>query len=162
MDHAETRAASGLDKLARAANVLAALALAGMALTQTWQVFARYALHHAPAWTEPLTLILLACTLSFGAAASVHQHGHFRFPLLVALLPPVWQRLCHRLSALCVFLIGIALMLGAGTLALEGIDIRMAGTVLPQSTGFIPLALGGALMAIFALPQCWHGQGAPT
>lgn len=151
-----------LDTLARWSNGLAALALAGMAVTQTWQVFARYALHHAPAWTEPLTLILLACTLSFGAAASVHQHGHFRFPLLVALLPVFWQRLCHRLSAICVLSIGLALMIGAGTLALEGFDILMAGTVLPQSAAFVPLALGGGLMALFALPQCWSGQGAPA
>ncbi|AVP98270.1 hypothetical protein C7S18_14185 [Ahniella affigens] len=151
-----------LDQLARLSNGAAALALAGMAITQTWQVFARYVLHHAPPWTEPLTLILLATTLAFGAAASVHQHGHFRFPLLVALLPMFWQRACHRLSAACVLVIGVAMTIGAGTLAVEGFDIRMAGTMLPQSAAFVPLALGGALMALFALPQIWSGQGAAS
>lgn len=151
---------SWLDRLARWSNGAAALGLAGMAMAQTWQVFARYVLHHAPPWTEPLTLILLATTLSFGAAASVHQHGHFRFPLLVALLPAFWQRVCYRLSAICILAIGIAMLLGAGTLAVEGFDIPMAGTVLPQTAAFVPLAIGGGLMALFAAPQIWSGQGA--
>jgi hypothetical protein len=38
-------------------------------------------------------------------------------------------------------------------LLVDGFDIRMAGAPLPQSIAFLPLALSGLLMVLFALPQ---------
>jgi len=139
--------------VARASTVLAALGLFGMVITQGWQVLARYALNASPSWTEPLTLICLTTTLAFGAAAGVHARSHFRFPLLVMLLPAAGQRAFARLSALIVIAIGLLLAVYGLQLGVDGLDVRLAGAPLPQGSVYFPLALGGALMSLFALPQ---------
>lgn len=150
---AENALERALAPLADAATVLAALGLFGMALCQGWQVLARYALNASPSWTEPLTLVCLATTLGFGAASGVHARSHFAFPLLIRLLSPAAQRAFVRFSALVVIAIGLMLLFGAGSLGLADLDVRMAGAPLPQSAAFFPIALGGGLMALFALPQ---------
>lgn len=142
-----------LAPVARASTVLAALGLFGMVITQGWQVLARYALNASPSWTEPLTLICLTTTLAFGAAAGVHARSHFRFPLLVMLLPAAGQRAFARLSALIVIAIGLLLAVYGLQLGIDGLDVRLAGAPLPQGSVYFPLALGGALMSLFALPQ---------
>lgn len=142
-----------LEGLARASTVLAALGLFGMVIAQGWQVLARYALNASPSWTEPLTLIFLTTTLAFGAAAGVHSRSHFKFPLLVLLLPEAGQRLFVRMAALIIIGVGLLIAVFGLQLGLDGLDVRMAGAPLPQSTAFFPLALGGALMSLFALPQ---------
>ncbi|MFY8134863.1 MAG: TRAP transporter small permease [Aquimonas sp.] len=142
-----------LEPIAHAATVLSSLGLFGMVLTQGWQVLARYALNASPSWTEPLTLICLTTTLAFGAAAGVHARSHFRFPLLVMLLPETGQRALARLSALVVIGVGLLLAVFGLQLGLDGLAVRMAGAPLPQSSAYFPLAAGGALMSLFALPQ---------
>ncbi len=149
----DTSPRTALDHLARASTGVAALGLAGMAIAQAWQVLARYVFNDAPSWTEPLTLTFLACTLSFGAAASVHDRAHFAFPLLVAQLPGSVRPWFARLSSLVTLVIGGLLAYGATRLALDNVDIRMAGTLLPQAAPYFPLAIGGVLMGIFALAQ---------
>ena len=142
-----------LDSIAWASTLVAALGLFGMVASQGWQVLARYALNASPSWTEPLTLLFLTTTLGFGAAAGVHARAHVRVPLLVKLLPPVWQKQFARLSALVVICVGALLAVGALMLGLADLDVRMAGAPLPQSAAYFPLAIGGALMALFAIPE---------
>lgn len=145
-----------LDRIAHLSTLLAACGLFGMVICQGWQVLARYALNASPSWTEPVTLVCLTTTLGFGAAAGVHARSHFRFPLLVLLLPVAGQRLFARLSALVMIGVGLLLAVGGLMLGLADLDVRMAGAPLPQSTAYFPLACGGALMALFALPQLIH------
>jgi len=38
-------------------------------------------------------------------------------------------------------------------LLMDGLDIKAAGAHLPQSINYLPLSIGGALMAIFAVNQ---------
>jgi TRAP-type C4-dicarboxylate transport system permease small subunit len=40
-----------------------------------------------------------------------------------------------------------------GELLVDGWDVRMAGAPLPQGLFFLPICLGGALIAVFALEQ---------
>lgn len=153
MNDITTNHSGPLDRVATAASGLAALALAGMVVVQGWQVFARYALNASPSWTEPVTLLLLSVTLSFGAAAGVHMRSHFSFPLLVRLQPEGTQRALARFTALIVIGIGGLLAAGGGFLVVDGWPVKLAGAPLPQGVMFLPLAAGGALMVLFALPQ---------
>jgi len=145
-----------LDRLATLATALSAFGLAGMVAVQAWQVVARYLLNDSPSWTEPLTLVLLSTTLSFGAAAGVHARSHFAFPLLVQRMPGTAQRALARLAAALIVGIGGLLAVGGARLLLDGLAVKMAGAPLPQGITFLPLCAGGALMAVFALPQLWR------
>jgi TRAP-type C4-dicarboxylate transport system permease small subunit len=127
-----------LDRVAQAATAIAATALVGLVIVQGWQVFARYVINDSPSWTEPLTLLLLSTAMSLSAAAGVRTGRHFAFVLLAEAV---------------VVAIGSTLAIGAGVLWLDGLDVRLAGAPLPQSSAYLPLCLGGALMVVFGLQR---------
>ncbi len=140
-------------RLARAATMVAGAALLGMAATEAWQVFARYVLNDSPGWTEPTALLLLNTAMSLGAAAGVRSWSHFGFFILVHNVPQALQRALQAFACLVVAAVGAALAVWGAQLLLDGIAIPAAGTVLPESAVFLPMALGGALMFVFAIER---------
>jgi TRAP-type C4-dicarboxylate transport system permease small subunit len=133
--------------------MVAGVALLGMAATEAWQVFARYVLNDSPGWTEPVALLLLNTAMSFGAAAGVRSWSHFGFFILVHNVPPALRTGLQAFACLGVAAVGAALAGWGAQLLLDGIAIPAAGTVLPESAVFLPMALGGALMFVFAIER---------
>ena len=153
-DAAVTAAApDALAKLARAAALVAGASLVGVAAVEAWQVVARYVLNDSPGWTEPVALLLLNVAMSLGAASAVHGRAHFGFMVLQQAAPPRIGRALAVFSDLVVAGIGLVLAGYAARLAADGWTVPMAGAPLPQSAAFVPLAIGGALMALFALAR---------
>lgn len=129
---------------------VAATALLGLVVVQGWQVFARYVINDSPSWTEPVTVLLLSTAMSLGAASGVHTNRHFGFFLLADSLRPTLRRVVRAVSPLVIMLIGAVIAYWAGVLLLDGLDVRIAGAPMPQSIAYLPLAVGGALMVLFA------------
>jgi TRAP-type C4-dicarboxylate transport system permease small subunit len=155
-----------LDRLAGVAIAISATALVGLVVVQGWQVFTRYVLNDSPSWTEPVTLLLLATAMSFGAAAGVHTNRHFGFYLLAESLPAAVRRVLYVARPLLVASVGAMIAGWAAVLLLDGLDIKIAGASMPLSINYLPLSLGGALICVFALYKAWlalrppAGQGA--
>lgn len=59
-----------------------AAGLLGMTGIIGWQVFARYVLNAAPAWTEQAALFLMLWFILFAAAAGVREGFHIKISLL--------------------------------------------------------------------------------
>jgi TRAP-type C4-dicarboxylate transport system permease small subunit len=148
------------ERLAGIATAIAAIALLGLVAVQGWQVIARYVLNDSPSWTEPVTLLLLSTAMSLGAAAGVHARRHFSFALLADALGPSPRRLLQRLQALTVMVIGAMLAYWGTRLLFDGLAIPTAGIAMPESIDYLPIALGGALMTLFALVQMLAGETA--
>lgn len=142
-----------LDRIADVTIHIAVLALLGLVVVQGWQVFARYVINDSPSWTEPVTLLLLATAMSLGAATGVHTRRHFGFFLLAAHMAPAVRRAVDVFASLVVAVLGVVIAWWAAVLLLDGLDIKTAGANLPQSINYLPLSIGGALMAVFALNQ---------
>jgi TRAP-type C4-dicarboxylate transport system permease small subunit len=142
-----------LDHLAQAATAVAALALVGLVIVQAWQVYARYVLNDSPSWTEPVTLLLLSTAMSLSAAAGVRTGRHFSFSLLADAARPGVRRAMAVLRESVVAAIGACLAVGAGVLWVDGLAVRLAGAPLPQSSAYLPLCAGGALIVLFALAR---------
>jgi TRAP-type C4-dicarboxylate transport system permease small subunit len=145
-----------LDRLADLSIYTAAAALLGLVVVQGWQVFTRYVLNDSPSWTEPVTLLLLATAMSLGAASGVHTNRHFGFFLLAERFPEPGRRALEALRALVMAAIGLVLAWWSAVLLVDGLDIKIAGAPMPQSINYLPLAVGGALMAVFALYRVWR------
>jgi TRAP-type C4-dicarboxylate transport system permease small subunit len=145
---------SRLDRVSDAAVALAAFALAGLVVMQGWQVFARYVLNDSPSWTEPVTLVLLSTAMSLGAAAGVHNDRHFAFTLLADAAHPRLRRALFLFAKLVIAAIGVVLAWWAYALFIAGADVRAAGAPFPETLPYAPVALGGALMTLFALARC--------
>ena len=144
---------SRLAPLARAAIGIAGVALVAMAGIQAWQVFARYVMNDAPSWTEPLALLCMSTTMMFGAAAGVHAGKHFGFFIVVEHARPGPKRLMQLVARLIATLVGVLFALWGGEMMIDAWDYEIAGAPLPQGIMFVPLCLGGVLIALFSIEQ---------
>jgi TRAP-type C4-dicarboxylate transport system permease small subunit len=161
MSHAPATAPSSLASLARITIAIAGVALVAMAGIQAWQVFARYVLDNPPSWTEPLALLCMSPTLMFGAAAGVYSGKHFGFFIAVEHARPTLRRLMQTVARLIAAVVGILFALWGGEMMIDAWDYEIAGAPLPQGIMFLPLCLGGALIAIFSIEQLirlWQSQ----
>ena len=147
--------------LARAVIGIAGVALVAMAGIQAWQVFARYVLNDPPSWTEPLALLCMSTTMMFGAAAGVHAGRHFGFFIVVEHARPQVRRLMQLVARLIATAVGVLFALWGGEMMIDAWDYEIAGAPLPQGIMFLPLCLGGVLIAIFSIEQLlrlWQSQ----
>jgi TRAP-type C4-dicarboxylate transport system permease small subunit len=161
MTQASPTPPSTLAPLARAAIGVAGVALVAMAGIQAWQVFARYVLNDAPSWTEPLALLCMSTTMMFGAAFGVYSGKHFGFFIVVEHARPALRRLMQFLARTIAFVVGILFALWGGEMMIDAWDYEIAGAPLPQGIMFLPLCLGGALIAVFSIEQLiriWQSQ----
>jgi TRAP-type C4-dicarboxylate transport system permease small subunit len=139
--------------LVRGAIAISGTSLLGMAGVEAWQVFARYVLNASPGWTEPLALLLLVTAMSFGAACGVRDAAHFGFFVVVHAAPPRLRRALDAFGQAVIALVGVLLAIASTRLFVDGLPVPMAGIALPQSAPFLPLAIGGAMIAVFALER---------
>jgi TRAP-type C4-dicarboxylate transport system permease small subunit len=144
---------SALAPLARFTVTVAGIALIAMAAIQVWQVFARYVLNDPPSWTEPLALLCMSTVMMFGAAAGVYAGRHFGFFIAVEHARPVLRRVMLFVARAIAAAIGLMLALWGGEMMIDSWDYQIAGAPLPQGVVFMPLCLGGALIAVFAAEQ---------
>lgn len=147
------------DLIDRATIAIACLALVAMAIVQGWQVFARYVLNDSPSWTEPLALLFMSTTMMFGAATGVRASRHFGFYILVESARPAVRRTLLVLARLVAGAIGLMLATWGAQMAMESWDYSIAGAPLPQGIVYLPLCLGGALIALFSVERLLQGEG---
>jgi TRAP-type C4-dicarboxylate transport system permease small subunit len=147
---------STFDALDRGAIVIAGAALLCMALVQGWQVFARYVLNDSPSWTEPLALLFMSTTMMFGAATGVRASRHFGFYILVETSTPRVRAVLLALARLVAAAIGIMLAVWSAQMAIDEWDYPIAGAPLPQGIVYVPMCLGGALIALFSMEQVFR------
>jgi len=140
---------------------IACVALIAMTLVEAWQVFARYVLNDSPSWTEPVALLLMSTAMMLGAAAGVRNEAHFGFFLLLHVATPPVRAVLVAFSRLVIIAIGVLLAYWGGILLADGWGIRMAGAPLPQGLYFLPICVGGVLIALFALERLFVAPAIP-
>jgi TRAP-type C4-dicarboxylate transport system permease small subunit len=153
---------AALDRLATATVAIAGASIVAMAAVEGWQVFARYVLDAAPGWTEPLALFCMGTTMMFGAAAGVRSNRHFGFFIFMDSARPAVRRVLQIFAGLIAAATGVMLALWGGEMTVDAWDYRMAGAPLPQGLSYLPLCLGGALIAVFAIERILVPEGAPV
>lgn len=148
-----TRLHTLLSWAAQAALGLACAALVFMASIQAWQVFARYVLNDSPSWSEPVSLLLMSTAMMLGAAAGVRASRHFGFFVLVESVPLPVQRVLRFVASGIAAATGLMFAVWGAVLAAGSWGFNMAGVSLPQGAVFLPMCVGGGLIALFALEQ---------
>ncbi|MCY1665509.1 TRAP transporter small permease [Rhizobium sp. SL86] len=139
--------------LSRLALYLAAAGIVAMTLIVGWQVFGRYVLNDTPSWSEPLSLFLMSWFILLGAAVGVRESGHLGLDIVRYAMPKPVQRAMDITSLILVAAFG-GFMSYYGVLLARGTwtaTIPVLGW--PGGVDFIPLIVGGAMIALFALER---------
>jgi TRAP-type C4-dicarboxylate transport system permease small subunit len=144
-------AARRLARLADLALLLAGLMLVALAAVQGWQVFARYVMNESPSWTEPVAILLMNGATMLGAAAAVRAQRHFGFFIGLHAAPPRLRRALLAISRTVQAGVGALLAVWGFRLAHDNWSVAMAGVPLPQGVAYLPMCIGGLLIAAFAL-----------
>jgi TRAP-type C4-dicarboxylate transport system permease small subunit len=144
---------AAMQAIDRATLVLACFGLLGMAIVQGWQVFARYVLNDSPSWTEPVALLFMSTTMMFGAAAGVRANRHFGFFILVESVGPRLRMVLLAIARLIAAGVGLMLATWGLKMLVDAWDYPIAGAPLPQGLVYLPMSLGGLLIAIFAIER---------
>ncbi|MGK9165656.1 TRAP transporter small permease [Inquilinus limosus] len=129
---------------------MAGLGMVGMTVTVGWQVFARYVLNDTPSWAEPLTLQLMGWFILLGAAVGVRESFHLGLDLLQQVLPPALGRVLEVVNLLLILGFGIAMVWYSVQLAAGTWTATIPVLDLPGGFDFLPLVVGGVLIALFA------------
>lgn len=117
----------------------------------SWQVFARYVLNAAPAWTEQAALLLMLWFILFAAAAGVREGFHIRLTLVEDRISSrrktALRLFCHGV----VLAFGAAMLWGAAGLVMETWTHTIPTLGVPRAVAYIPIALAGALIGVYAI-----------
>jgi TRAP-type C4-dicarboxylate transport system permease small subunit len=124
-----------------------------MTLFVGYQVFGRYVLNESPSWTEPASLLLMSWFILLGAAVGVREGVHLGFESALHAAPRPLRRLMLGITEVLVIGFGACMSWYGVQLAAETWNSNMAGLSIPQGMDYLPLAFGGALIAIFALEK---------
>ena len=138
--------------------LLTGVMLVVLTLIFGWLVYGRYVLNATPTWVEQLSLLLVAYITFLGAAVGVHEGSHLSVDYLRTRCPRLLRRLLERLSLLVMTAFGLVMAYAGYQLTLFkwGSDIPLLGV--PEGVRAIPVAVGGALVALFAVGHLARGS----
>ena len=142
-----------LDALSRVSLFISAACLVVMTSIISYQVVARCFFNSRTAWSERMSLVLLAYLVFFGAAVGVHERFHIRIDALRNAVPDSVGRAFDIVANLAVAIAGLVMVL-AGlqlTTTLWAFDIPSLG--LPRGVALLPLPIAGGLISLFSMAQ---------
>lgn len=149
-----------LNSVSRVTSVLATLALwlSGIGLVAMtgivgWQVYGRYVLNATPVWSEPITLQLMGWFILFGAAVGVRENFHLGLDLLHHVLPKAIGRIMDIVSLMLMVGFGAAMSWYSTQLVIGTWSATLPALGIPGGWDYMPLAIGGFLIALFALER---------
>lgn len=140
-----------LDTLSRISLFISCACLVAMTAIISYQVIARYFFNDSPAWSERLSLVLLAYLVFFGAATGVHERFHIRIDAVRDAMPERFHKGIDTTAFIAVALAGLVMVV-AGlqlTTTLWAFDIPSLG--LPRGLALLPLPIAGALITVFSI-----------
>jgi TRAP-type C4-dicarboxylate transport system permease small subunit len=97
-----------------------------------------------------------------GAAVGARRETHFGFPLLADSAPRLIRITLRAVSRLAMAALGAGLSVLGAILAVDSWTAPMAGAPLPVGLRFAPVAVGGALIALFAVERLVRGFSEPA
>jgi TRAP-type C4-dicarboxylate transport system permease small subunit len=145
-----------VNRIATVALWSAAIGLVAMTAAIAWQVFGRYVLNDSPHWTEPGSLLLMSWFILIGAAVGVRESDHLGFEIGLASAPPKLRRLMKATSFALITAFGLGMAWYGAKLSAGTWSAKMSGLPIPQGVDYLPLVLGGLLIALFALEKLLH------
>jgi TRAP-type C4-dicarboxylate transport system permease small subunit len=131
-------------------SVFGLMIIVGAVLTQ---IFGRYVLNDSPTWTEILSLVVVLYVTCFAAAVGVRDGRHIGMESLLTFAPPAVRETAEIVVYLGMIAFGSAMCWGGAVLSVAMMDYLNPGLPISQGWSYLPLALGGLLIVLFAIER---------
>ncbi len=128
---------------------LGGICMVVMVVIVAWAVFGRFVLNDTPAWAEQVAMLLLGWVILGAAAAGVRENTHMGFDILRSSLPAGLAAFLALCSDAVVTGFGACMVWFGIELAAGVWDASLPTTGLPGGVEYLPIVLGGALIALF-------------
>ena len=146
-----------LDRLAALLRaVIVALALT-MLVALALQIFMRFVVGQALAWSEELALACFSWSMLLAIALGVREAIHVRMDLLVDLLPERLHHAVERLVSLAVAGLGVFIAWAGVNYVIDSLGTTSAAIGYPIAYLYASAPACGVLMAVFALERAVLG-----
>lgn len=145
-----------LDALSKASLFISASCLVLMTSIISYQVVARYFFNSSPAWSERLSLVLLAYLVFFGAAVGVHERFHIRIDALRDAMPDAIGRGFDIAANLAVAVAGLVMVIAGWQLTTTLWAFNIPSLGLPRGLALLPLPIAGILISLFSSYQLFE------
>ncbi|PIP00187.1 TRAP transporter small permease [Pleomorphomonas carboxyditropha] len=140
-------------RLSRICLKFAVLGLIIILLAVLYQIWGRYVMNDSPSWTEILALVVVLYVTCFAAAVGVRDGRHIGMESFLAFAPPrvrLWADIAVYLG---MMVFGAFMSYGGTVLAGEMWEYVNPGLPISQGWSYVPLAVGGLLIIIFAIER---------
>ena len=131
-----------------------------MSVIVMWQVILRYVLNWGNSWTELTAILIMSWFIFLGAAVGVRENYHLGFDVLLYVLPDGSKKVLRTISDVVVFGFAVGMIVYGVDLMLLQWNERMPALGISGAFRYLPLAAGGALIALFSLERIvlrWSG-----
>ncbi len=145
-----------LDALSKISLFISASCLVLMTTIISFQVVARYFFNSSPAWSERLSLVLLAYLVFFGAAVGVHERFHIRIDALRDAMPETIGRGFDIVANLAVTIAGLVMVIAGWQLTTTLWAFNIPSLGLPRGLALLPLPIAGVLISLFSSYQLFE------
>jgi TRAP-type C4-dicarboxylate transport system permease small subunit len=142
-----------LDLLAGICVTVAGIGLVTLIVIFGWLVWGRYVMNDTPTWVEQLALILVVWITFLGAAAGVWTQSHLSIDFVREMMPPALRVPLHWLALAGMLVFGVALAWQGAVLAESLWPRRVPMLGITEGIRALPMAICGALTAVFTLYQ---------
>jgi len=142
--------------LARTALILAGLGLVAMTIAVGWLVVGRYVFNETPTWTEPAVLMLMSWFILLGAAVGVRERDHLGFEIALHYAPGPLKFAMRLVTEVLVIGFGVAMVVYGWQLAAINWRAMTPMLPVPQGAAFVPMIVGGGLIALFSLEKLFE------
>lgn len=139
-----------LDQLSRVALFIASGCIVAMTAIITYQVVARYVFNDSPAWSERLSLVLLAYLVFFGAAVGVHKKFHIRIEVLRNAVPARLGQVFEVTAHAAVAIAGLVMVVAGMELTTTLWAFAVPSLGIPRGLALLPLPIAGGLITLFS------------
>lgn len=129
------------------------LALAGMVIIISAQVFCRFILNFTPHWTEELTLIIMIYSGFMGAAVAYKKRLHINLQFFLMNIPPTYRKKVHFFIDCILLLFSVYSIYYGWQLTTKTMNQINPALGWPVGTSYLAIPISGVIFLIFTIEK---------
>lgn len=132
---------------------LCCIALAGMVVIISAQVFCRFILNFTPSWTEELTLIIMIYVGFFGAAVAYKKRLHINLQFFLMTLPNNYRKKVYFFIDCILLIFSVYSIYYGWQLTVKTMNQINPALGWPVGTSYVAIPISGIIFLFFTIEK---------